>query len=112
MNTATDTLESNTPKSGGGVTVGQSATDLVGFYGATPVAQRAGAAQAVTVAVTDGSGGTAAATNGIAILTGTYNSALIINSIATLAEQGNALVALTNELRAALVALGAIKGSA
>lgn len=112
MNTATDTLVNKTPLTPGGYTVGQSATDLVGFYGATPIAQRAGAAQAVAVAVTDASAGTAAATNGIAALTGTYNSALIVNSIATLAEQGNALVVLTNELRAALVAVGIIKGAA
>jgi hypothetical protein len=31
--------------SGGGVCVGQSATDLVAFYGATPVAQRASITQ-------------------------------------------------------------------
>lgn len=102
MNTATDSLESNTPKTGGGYTVGQSATDLVGFYGAPPIAQKAAAAQA---AVTDASGGTAAATNGILTLTGTYNSTIIADAIATLAAQGNAL-------RAALVSLGLIKGSA
>lgn len=102
MNTATDTNEINTPKSSGGYTVGQSATDLVGFYGATPIAQPAAAAQA---AVVDGSVGTAAATNGIVALTGTYNSTLIVNAIATLAAQGNAI-------RAALVSVGIIKGSA
>lgn len=73
-----------------------------GFYGAAPVALPSGAAQA---AVTDGSTGTAAPTNGIAPLTGTYNSTLLINAIATLAAQGNAL-------RNALVSLGLIKGSA
>lgn len=102
MNTATDTLETTTPKTGGGFEVGQSATDLIGFYGATKIAQPAAAAQA---AVTDGSTGTAAATNGIAALTGTYNSTLLINAIATLAAQGNAV-------RNALVSLGLIKGSA
>lgn len=102
MNTATDSLETNTPKTGGGYVMGQSTTDLIGFYSATPVAQPSGAAQA---AVTDSSGGTAAATNGIAVLTGTYNSTLIVNAIATLAAQGNAM-------RNALVSLGLIKGSA
>jgi hypothetical protein len=101
MNTATDTLESNTPKTGGGYTVGQSASDLVGFYGATPLVQPSGTAQA---AVTDSSGGPAAATNGIAALTGTYNSTILMNAIATLAAQGNAM-------RNALVSLGLIKGS-
>lgn len=102
MNTATDTLETNTPKSTGGYTVGQSATDLVGFYGETPVAQPAAAAQA---AVVDASGGTAAPTNGILTLTGTYNSAIIGNAIATLAAQ-------TNAMRNALVSVGLLKGEA
>jgi hypothetical protein len=102
MNTSTTSNKTQTPKSGDGMLVGQSAADLVGFYGATPIAQPSGAAQA---AVVDGSTGTAAATNGIAALTGTYNSTLLINAIATLAAQGNAL-------RNALVSVGIIKGSA
>lgn len=102
MNTATTSNESQTPKSADGYAVGQSATDLVGFWGATPIVQPSGAAQA---AVTDGSTGTAAPTNGIAPLTGTYNSTLLINAIATLAAQGNAI-------RNALVSVGIIKGSA
>jgi hypothetical protein len=94
-------METFTPKSSGGRSFGQSAADLISFYGATPVAQPTAAAQA---AVTDASGGAAAPTNGILTLTGTYNSTIIANAIATLAAQGNAL-------RAALVSLGAIKGS-
>lgn len=101
MNTATDTLESKTPKTGGGYLVGQGTDDLVAFYGSTPIAQPSGAAQA---AVVDASGGTAAPTNGILTLTGTYNSAILGNAIATLAAQGNAL-------RSALVSLGLIAGS-
>lgn len=65
---------------GAGVQVSQSASDVVGFFGVTPVAQ-----QTIT-AITDGSTGTAAATNGIQPLTGTYNSTLLINAIATLAD--------------------------
>lgn len=101
MNTATTSNESQTPKSADGMAIGQSSTDLVGFWGATPIAQPSGAAQA---AVTDGSTGTAAPTNGIAALTGTYNSTLLINAIATLAAQGNAI-------RNALVSAGIIAGS-
>lgn len=41
MNTATASLETNSPKSSGGVTVGQSASDLVGFHGAAPSDQAA-----------------------------------------------------------------------
>ena len=84
-----------------GVSLGQSSSDLVSFYGATPIARPSGAAQA---AITDGSTGTAAATNGIQPLTATYNSTLIINAIATLAAQGNAL-------RNALVSLGLSAGA-
>lgn len=101
MQTETTSNEIQTPNSPDGYVVGQSATEKIAFYGATPIAQPSGAAQA---AVTDGSGGTAAATNGIAALTGTYNSTIIADAIATLAAQGNAL-------RNALVSLGLIKGS-
>lgn len=80
-----------TPKTEDGYMVGQSAEDKVGFYGTTPVAQRAGAAQAAVA--------TAAATKtspaGFATTT-----------------QANAIVALVNEIRATLVALGLMKGSA
>ncbi len=85
-----------------GSSTGNAITDEIGFYGVSPVAQPAGAAQAALV---DGSVGLASATTGIAALTGTYNSALIVNAIATLAAQGNAL-------RAALVSVGIIKGGA
>lgn len=85
-----------------GVVLGQSTSDLIAFYGKTPIAQKAAAAQA---AVTDASGGTAAPTNGILTVTGTYNSAILANAIATLAAQGNAM-------QAVLVSLGFMKGSA
>ena len=93
--------EVKTPASPDGYLVGQSSTDLVAFYGATPIAQPTAAAQATVV---DASGGTAAPTNGILTVTGTYNSAILANAIATLAAQGNAM-------QAALVSLGLIKGS-
>jgi hypothetical protein len=95
-----------------GEIVGLTEDSKIGFYGKTPVARRGNASQAVVAAVTDGSTGTAAATNGIAPLSGTYNSTLLINAIATLAAQGNALTVLCNEIRATLVENGMIKGSA
>lgn len=101
VNTQTQSNVVKTPDSSDGYLVGQAATSLVGFYGATPIAQPTAGAQA---AMTDSSGGTAAATNGILTLTATYNSTIIANAIATLAAQGNAL-------RGALVSLGVIKGS-
>lgn len=86
----------------GGTQNGASASSLESFYGATPVVQPSGAAQA---AITDSSGGTAAPTNGLAALTGTYNSTLLANAIATIAAQSNAM-------QAALVSVGLMKGSA
>jgi hypothetical protein len=80
---------------------GSSASATIGFYGATPITQPTAAAQA---AITDASGGAAAATNGVLTLTGTYNSTIIANAIATMVAQQNAL-------RSALVSLGLIKGS-
>lgn len=62
----------------------------IGFYGATPAAQRSGAAQA---AVTT----TAATTTSPAGYTTT--------------TQANAIVTLVNELRAAMVAVGLIAGA-
>lgn len=90
-----------TPMSADGFVVGQSTSDLITFYGGTPIARPTAAAQA---AVTDSSGGTANSSTGIAALTGTYNSTIIANAIATLAAQGNAI-------RSALVSLNLIKGS-
>lgn len=84
-----------------GTNLGQSTTDKVGFWGVTPVVQPTAAAQA---AITDGSTGTAAPTNGVAALTATYNSTLLINAIATIIAQGNAM-------RTALVNSGIMKGS-
>lgn len=57
MNTATDTLETNTPKSGGGMQVGQSSSDLVGFWGKAPVDQPAAlTAQLTTLTIADTAG--------------------------------------------------------
>lgn len=74
-----------------GQSLGQSATDLVSLHNATPTAQRAGAAQ--TAVVTTG------ATNSTP-----YGF--------TTAAQADSIVTLLNEVRAALVAKGIIKGAA
>jgi hypothetical protein len=76
-------------------------TDVGSFFGATPITRPTAAAQAT---ITDASGGTAAPTNGILTLTGSYNSAILANALATIAAQSNAI-------QAALVSLGLIKGS-
>lgn len=93
--------EIKTPDSPDGYLVGQAATSLVGFYGASPIAQPTNAAQA---AITDSSGGTAAPTNGVAALTGSYNSTIIADALAT-------IIAQTNQMRTVLVNLGLMKGS-
>lgn len=85
-----------------GVKLGGAITDKVGFYGVTPITQKAAAAQAVIV---DASGGVAAPTNGILTLTGTYNSTILANAIATMAAQQNAM-------QAVLVSVGLMKGAA
>ena len=74
-----------------GVVIGQDASEKIGFYGTTPIAQRAGSAQA------------AVATTGS---TGTSPKGY------TTKTQANAIVTLLNEIRAALVAVGLIKGAA
>jgi len=84
------------PKGPRGTTFGHSATDYLSLYGVTPIQQRSGSAQtavATTVSVSTTTG---------AITSWGYPTSTIANGIVTL----------VNELRAALVALGAIKGSA
>jgi len=80
-----------------GTTLGQDASDKISLYGKDPVVQPSAAAQA---AITDGSGGTANAATGVATISDTATK----NAVAT-------IIAQTNALRAALVAIGAIKGS-
>lgn len=75
-----------------GVSLGQSITDKVGFYGTTPATQPADADQA-------------AGTTDTFSLTASYNSAIIITSLTALLDEVNAI-------RSALVTLGLIKGSA
>lgn len=73
-----------------GSSFGQSTSDKISFYGVTPIVQRSGAAQAAVAATA----ATASTPYG-------YSEA-----------QANAIVTLVNELRAAMVAAGIIKGSA
>lgn len=69
---------------------GPTASEKLGFYNATPIAQRSGASQAAAPA-----GGTGTAAGG-------YDTA----------ANRDAMIALVNEMRATLVALGLMKGSA
>lgn len=94
----TNTVQLNVPADG--LIVPGAASGLMGFWGATPIVQPTGAAQAL---ITDGSAGTAAPTNGVQPLTGSYNSTLLINAIATILAQ-------TNAIQAALVSAGIMRG--
>ena len=71
-----------------GTVLGQSASDLISFYNATPAAQRSGAAQAAVP--------TTAPTN-----TGPYGFSQ---------AQAQAIITLLNEIRATLVGAGLMKG--
>ncbi len=74
-----------------GQTFGNSTTDKISFYGKVPIVQRSGSAQAQVT--------TTAATS-----TTPYGYST--------SAQADAVVTLVNEIRAALVAIGIIKGSA
>lgn len=101
VNTVSTSNKLQTPDSSDGFLVFPLSTSLGAFYGATPVVQPKGAAQALVV---DTSGGTATPATGITTITGTYNSTILANAIATIAAQ-------TNAIQAALVTLGLMKGS-
>ncbi|MFZ5989429.1 MAG: hypothetical protein ACOYWZ_20225 [Bacillota bacterium] len=84
---AVDYLDNGNPD---GTVLGQSTTEKISFYGVTPIVQRSGAAQ------------------------GTFTTTMTSTSpwgFAT-STAADAAVALLTEIRAALVALGLIKGSA
>lgn len=89
--TTTNTLRVG-PENPDGLKMGVAATDTISFYGATPVAQRAG-----------GSGsGTAVSTTG-ATTTTPFGY--------TTSTQANQIVTLVNEIRATLVGLGLMVGT-
>lgn len=80
--------------------IGDSASARIGFYGTAPIARPSGANQG---ALTDSSGGTASLT--IAAIGAAYSQTEVRNAVASLARS-------INQIRADLVALGLIKGSA
>lgn len=111
MQTETTSNLTKTPQTVAGYNCGVSATDLVGFYGATPVVQPTSASQAAVTLITDTSAGSAHLDTGLQALTSTYNSGIIANALSSLALAAINNAVLTNKLRADLVALGLIKGS-
>lgn len=83
-----------------GTLLGQDATDKVGFYGKTPVAQPAATAQS------------AVATTAITPLVTTPTATDIAIAVNSLISRTAALETLANRIRADAVTLGLIKGSA
>jgi hypothetical protein len=95
-----------------GMSLGSATTDKVSLYGVTPIAQRSGSAQSA-VATT----AIAAPATTLSISTAHYGYTSTQADAISLAVSGlvtrvAANTTLVNELRAALLALGAIKGSA
>lgn len=96
-----------------GALLGATATDKVGFHGAVPTAQRAGADQAAvtTTAITSVTTTAATSTTPYGFATAAQADA-IVTDVNLLITRVAALVTQGNELRAALVEKGVIKGSA
>lgn len=80
--------------------VGQSASDKVGYWGATPVAQPSATAQS------------AVATTTIDTVGSTTLTAADLTTLNSIQARVVALTTLTNQLRSDLVTTGLIKGSA
>lgn len=108
-----------------GTKIGTGATQKLGFFGATPIAQPSGAGQAALSAqsqssLTDSTGGTADTTlAAVTDTSATDQSGTINDNFADLAAQlaniktdVGALFTLVAALRSASVSLGQIKGSA
>jgi hypothetical protein len=83
-----------------GVKVGQSAADLVGFYGFTPIVQPAATAQS------------AVASTAITAITAGETLVGVATQVAALNPRIEAMRVLQHQIRSDLIALGLLKGSA
>ena len=83
-----------------GTTFGQDTSDLISFYGKTPIAQPSETAQS------------AVATTAITTLATTPTATDIAVAVNSLISRVSAAVTLINQTRSDLVSLGLIKGSA
>lgn len=100
-----------------GASFGLTTSELISFYGVTPIAQRSSASQAavstssyalLSATVVNASASNGAATWGFASST---QANQVVSGMIELQNRSSAAIVLINELRAALVALGAIAGS-
>lgn len=104
-------LETIGQNASGGMTLGASTSELVSFYGVTPIAQRSGASQ---TAVSNSAFVLLSASKMSAGAWGFASSTMVdalISDVIELQNRVSANIVLVNELRAALVALGAIAGA-
>jgi len=92
-------------------TIGDAITDVIGFYGVTPVAQIAAAAQG-TVATTAITTAVSTSVSGTIGFTSTAQGDAVVAAVNSLIARVDANVTLTNRIRADLVTLGIIKGAA
>lgn len=92
-----------------GTTLGQSTSDLIGFYGVTPVARSTTVATAIdTTAITPAFTTTVTGTFGF--VTSAQGTA-VLAAVASLVTNQAAISATLNTIRAQLVAQGLVKGS-
>ena len=99
----------------GGLTLGQSATSKIGFYGTTPAVQPSGASQAALGNVTTIGNNTGTPAAGLSLLGNTTSvdqGPAIMNDLAALREDVAAAFTLLTAIRSALVTQGIIKGAA
>jgi len=95
-----------------GTKIGTAANQKLAFHGATPVVQRAGSAQALVTATVGAALATTAATQTTPYGFSQAQADGLIARVNALIVDNAALIVLVNELRAAVVAKGLIKGSA
>lgn len=92
-----------------GTRLGQSTSDLVGFYGTTPAARSSTVATAVdTTAITPAFTTTVTGTFGF--VTSAQGTA-VLAAVASLVTRQEAMLATVNTIRAQLVSIGLLKGS-
>lgn len=82
-----------------GHSMGQAATDLISFYGFTPVVQPADTSQSAVL------------TTALTTITDIVTTASMTGAINSVIARVSALVVLTNRIRADMVTLGLQKGS-
>lgn len=95
-----------------GYHIGSGPTEKIGLFGATPVVQPSGAAQAAVAGTAGAAVATTAPTNTSPYGFSQQQATDLVARVNQLLVDNAALIAECNALRAALVSLGVIKGAA